>query len=59
MAFYFTQAEMKEDLVRNGGSWGEVWGNFPPKCLWRPVDWRPYDKNAPQRDEKYPKQCNA
>jgi len=54
MAFYFTQAEMKEDLVRNGGSWGEVWGNFPPKCLWRPVDWRPYDTNAPQRDKKIP-----
>jgi len=24
MAFYFTQAEMKEDLVRSGGSWGAM-----------------------------------
>ena len=26
---------------------GAMWGNFPPKRLWRPHEWRPFAINAP------------
>jgi len=26
---------------------GAVWGNCPPKPLWRPLEWRPFAINAP------------
>jgi len=37
--------------VHYPGQWriqgGAVWGNCPPKPLWRPLDWRPFATNAP------------
>jgi len=27
--------------------WGAVWGNCPPKRLWRPLEWQHFAINAP------------
>jgi len=34
-------------ITSSGGSRGRIWGNCPPKPLWRPLEWRPFAINAP------------
>jgi len=55
-------AQFAMAVLNNGGSRGMgSLGQLPPKCLWCPLEWRPFAINAPlfgahgsrNRDQKY------